>query len=397
MNASEELVFRLCQRSFLSLWSYANPLSKPGKELCDLLVVCNPDIVLFSVKDVAYKSSGEDTTKGWERWRRRAIEDSVKQLYGAERWLQNADRVIRSDGSPGIALPSTATRRIHRIAVALGSDGQVPIEFGDFGKGYVHVLDEESLDILMNELDTINDFTTYLEAKEEHKGSILFEGWEADLLALYLHQNRKIPSSADLLVVLPDVWTEFTKKDEYQRKKTVDKESYIWDRMIEIIGRDVLHGHLEFGEGLDDNETALRAMAKETRFARRMLGQSFLEMVKGLPEGNIRARMVKSPPSDIVYVFLLADHMEERKFRRAELGNRCFVARGLNSNSPRVVGIAADRPNPNFKSYSFDLCSLFMPGWSDSAQKQIEKVQTDLGYFRKPVVSKESHDEYPLS
>jgi hypothetical protein len=105
MNASEELVFRLCQRSFLSLWSYANPLSKPGKELCDLLVVCNPDIVLFSVKDVAYKSSGEDTTKGWERWRRRAIEDSVKQLYGAERWLQNADRVIRSDGSPGIALP----------------------------------------------------------------------------------------------------------------------------------------------------------------------------------------------------------------------------------------------------------------------------------------------------
>jgi hypothetical protein len=207
----------------------------------------------------------------------------------------------------------------------------------------VHVLDEESLDILMNELDTINDFTTYLEAKEEHKGSILFEGWEADLLALYLHQNRKIPSSADLLVVLPDVWTEFTKKDEYQRKKTVDKESYIWDRMIEIIGRDVLHGHLEFGEGLDDNETALRAMAKETRFARRMLGQSFLEMVKGLPEGNIRARMVKSPPSDIVYVFLLADHMEERKFRRAELGNRCFVARGLNSNSPRVVGIAADR------------------------------------------------------
>ena len=39
MTPSEEMVFSLCRKSFLSLWSYANPLRAPGKELCDVLVV----------------------------------------------------------------------------------------------------------------------------------------------------------------------------------------------------------------------------------------------------------------------------------------------------------------------------------------------------------------------
>jgi len=44
MNKSEEFVSKLCEKTFLSLWCYRNPQGKDkGKELCDILVVCDPD------------------------------------------------------------------------------------------------------------------------------------------------------------------------------------------------------------------------------------------------------------------------------------------------------------------------------------------------------------------
>jgi hypothetical protein len=89
MNQSEQFVFKLCRRSFLSLWSYASPRGKGGKELCDILVVCDPHVIIFSVEEVNYIET-DDTVVGWERWRRSAIEESSGQIYGAERWLGTA-------------------------------------------------------------------------------------------------------------------------------------------------------------------------------------------------------------------------------------------------------------------------------------------------------------------
>jgi hypothetical protein len=75
MNRSEELVYNLCKKSFLSLWSYANPKGKNGKELCDVLVVCDPDIIIISVKEIELTNSG-DVSTDWKRWQKRAIEKS---------------------------------------------------------------------------------------------------------------------------------------------------------------------------------------------------------------------------------------------------------------------------------------------------------------------------------
>src|SRR5689334_5162503 len=138
LTPSEALVAFLCQRSFLSLWSEANPLTHVGKnekELCDLLVVCAPDVVIFSVKEISLKDTGKPEVD-WGRWHRKAVEDSVKQLYGAERWVRTASRVIRSDGSPGVAIPPASDLRVHRVAVAVGGRGEVPYQQGDFGKGF---------------------------------------------------------------------------------------------------------------------------------------------------------------------------------------------------------------------------------------------------------------------
>ncbi|MEX2153345.1 MAG: hypothetical protein WD825_08400, partial [Gemmatimonadaceae bacterium] len=159
-------------------------------------------MVIFSVKEVALKDTGKPDVD-WERWRKKAIDESVKQVYGAERWLGRATRVTRSDGAQGLALPDPDVRKVHRVAVAFGGRGSVPYHQGDFGKGFVHVLDEQSLRTVVRELDTISDFVDYLAAKEELLGraSLIMQGQEEDLLALYIHQGRTFPTGPDLLVV----------------------------------------------------------------------------------------------------------------------------------------------------------------------------------------------------
>jgi hypothetical protein len=188
---SEELVYQLCTKSFLSFWSYPNPQGKKSKELCDILVVCEPDIIIFSVKEVAFKNTGDRV--GWERWRRAAIDESCNQIAGAERWIKANPNVITKDGQSGLAFP--ASSRVHRIAVGLGSQSEVPMTFGDFGKGFIHVFDEHSLNTLMEELDTISDFVKYLVDKEAFyragKLTLFDGGGEEDLLALYLASGRR--------------------------------------------------------------------------------------------------------------------------------------------------------------------------------------------------------------
>ncbi|HLJ18340.1 MAG TPA: hypothetical protein VKV15_27870 [Bryobacteraceae bacterium] len=395
LNSAERFVYSTCRQSFLSLWSYANPSRRAGKELCDILVVCEPDLIIFSVKNVGL-SDAKDPVVGWKRWRKKAVEQSADQIYGAERWLDAATGVIRSDGSSGLVLPSRDERRIHRIAVALGSQGRVPIEFGDFGKGFVHVFDELSFPVLLSELDTITDFVSYLRAKENLVAAgvrLVFEGSEEDLMAFYLHNGRSFPQTRSCIIVGDDLWRQFKEKEEAKAKKRSDEDSYIWDRLIELWAKDVLHENLEFPSSLNNAEMALRVMAKENRFSRRILGKSFREFIDQSSAGKVRAQMLKAH-SEIVYVFLALPHTEDRQFRVAELGTRCFVARGLHPGCKTVIGLATEQYERG-NGFSFDLFFLYEELWTDDNQRAMERIQRDCGFFVRPEKSHSREDEYP--
>jgi len=173
------------------------------------------------VKDIDV-SSAKDPMVGWRRWRKKAIEQSASQIYGAERWLDSAMHVTRSDGTPGLALPPVSERRVHRVAVALGSKGQAPIEFGDFGKGFVHVFDEISFAVILRELDTVTDFVRYLRAKEDLVARVHldFTGSEEDLLAYYLYGGRTFPDTHTGIIVGDGLWRQFEEKDEVKAQET---------------------------------------------------------------------------------------------------------------------------------------------------------------------------------
>lgn len=398
VNDSEEFVYQVCHKSFLSLWSYANPRGKNSKELCDILIVCEPDIIIISVKDIKLTDSG-NIEVDWQRWLRKAIKGSVDQIYGAEKRIKSTSYVIQSDGSQGLPFPSSDVQRIHRVAVALGGDNKVPIQFGDFGKGFVHVFDKVSFETILRELDTITDFVQYLVDKEDLYASgkqTLFEGYEEDLLGYYIYNGRSYPENFDVIVVGHNIWNEVIKKPEYKTKKDADKDSYIWDRLLESISKDVLNNNLEFGPDLNQSELALRAMAREPRFARRILGKSFRDFMDLAAQRKIESRTLISPQSNIAYVFLAKPHGEDRQYRVAELGGRCFIVCGLQQNCKTVIGIATEHYKPG-QGFSFDIIYLYKETWTDEDQKHLEYAQKEFGWFVSPQQKSVHEDEYPTN
>jgi hypothetical protein len=396
LTPSEELVEQLSRASFLSPWSYANPRARAGKELCDLLVVCDPDVVIFSVKEIGLRDP--DDLVAVERWRKKAIDQSLEQLYGAERWLSSAQRVLQADGSEGLPLPSSDSRRIHRVAVALGSEGQVGFEQGDFGRGFVHVLDDASLRTVMGELDTISDLVSYLSAKEAliTAGTTpIVSGGEQDMLAVYLHTGRSFPNGANVLVFNHGAWNELTSKPDSARRKDADRLSYFWDGLIERVAREARGPGLEIGSA-EEMERVMRVMAREDRFSRRVLSEAFHEFIKLASAGQVRSRIVPSL-SGVYYVFLAADATEQRQERGRELILRCIVARSrmaAENGSKPVVGLATERYQKGSGS-SLDAVLVHLPTWTPEWQEKAEGIVRDLGYFAAPRLSRAQGDEYP--
>jgi len=393
---TEAFVHSVCRQSFLSLWSYASPQGRTsGKELCDILVLCEPDVIIFSVKEVKPKKEAPDDVR-FQRWVRGAVNESVRQLYGAERFIQSGrhSRVVREDGSEALPYPPKEIRRVHRIAVALGGDDHFPVPYGDFGKGFVHVFDERSFSIVLSELDTISDFVRYLSAKEaflSQQRRVLF-GLEEDLLAIYINDNRTFPE-ADLLLIEEELWPELTSKPQYHAKKIADEQSYLWDRLIEKIGRDVVAGNLQYANSLEDDEQGLRVMARENRFERRMLAESLASFLDAARANEVRSRMTKSP-SGVGYVFVAAHPDEDRDLRNKETSLRCFVARAQMGACSTIIGIGTERPGVR-PGASWDIHYLSVPVLTDAFRDTAAKITADLGYFAAPRMTHVHEDEYP--
>ena len=119
----------------------------------------------------------------------------------------------------------------------------------------VHVFDTCNLPIIFNELDTFYDFLSYLNAKidaiKKFKG-LIYCG-EEDLLAHYYQIliNQIISTSLgterkdiDLVMIGEGEWKDFKEREKYKNKKLADKESYLWDEIIQKTCQNALNGTL---------------------------------------------------------------------------------------------------------------------------------------------------------
>ncbi|PKL67682.1 MAG: hypothetical protein CVV28_05285 [Methanobacteriales archaeon HGW-Methanobacteriales-1] len=397
MNVSEKIVSDICKNSFLSFWSFPNPIrTDNNKELTDLLIVNDPYVIIISVKEININHSG-NMEVDIQRWENKAIKKSYNQIYGAERAIRNSHTdILTSDRKYKIKFPDPKKMILYRIGISFGRREDFPLPYGDQGKGVIHFFDQQSFPILLKELDTITDFIDYLNAKEKffNSGKKAYFKSEEDLLAIYLHRGRKFPKNIDETLIQENVWEELTQKDEFMNRKIQERNSRFWDTFIEEIYRDMSKEYLLFTNDFHEVEQALRTMSKESRFDRMMLADTFMDFIGVYGKPKAQARLSQST-SGVSYVFLLDKYRENNREQRSmELTLRCFAARNVLRENKEVIGLASSHYVKG-DGHAYDLCYLYLPKWTEEDIKNITQMQEELGYFTNPELKMKHFDEYP--
>ena len=441
-TASERYLNELCKRSFLSLWSYPNLFRDQGrrgkgdgKELCDHLIIFNEHVIIFSDKSCAFPNSG-NTELDWKRWYKRSIEQSAEQIFGAERWLREHPDRIYTDRSctKKIPIPVRQDTRFHRVVVALNASTRCKQYFGNSGsgslaimsslqaadspfcigdvdpnRGFVHVLDDVTLDVILREIDTISDFTSYLTKKENlfrSKKTVMAAG-EEDVLAHYLtHMNKQqqhdfvVGKRFDGVSFPEGAWAKVAINPQYLAKKDANKSSYAWDELIEKFNSHVLGGTLAQGNErpLTDHEQGLRQLASESRFSRRSLVRALFDLLATTPDGQNKMRMVlPNQEKERAYVLLVAGqdtwHPEYRERRSGLLAAYCHVAKVYRPKLRDIVGIATEPVD--FDARSEDLIYLNARYWRAEDQSDAESLQRELGLLTRLTRTPFHDSEYP--
>lgn len=445
---SEKYLAQLAEKSFLNLWSYPSPFidkkadgKGDGKELCDLLVVCGDHVLIFSDKTIAWPGN-EDHQLSWKRWYKRAIAKSADQIRGAERWIDTfPDRIFldRLCTQPlPIPMPPPERRKFHGIVVALGAgkacveyfgegigslmispliqgdehwkaDVVSPFTIGDVDPagGFIHVLDDASLDIALRELDTITDFTSYLTKKEAliRSKKLIVAGGEEELIAYYMtHMNSRgehdftKPDGSDLgpndhIGFEVGFYQGLIGNPQYVAKKNADRNSYIWDRLIEAFTTHILDGTTIVPNGqafdLAEHEQGVRHMALVPRYLRRMYGDAILEALKrGVGVDRFtRAFLPRRADADQTGFFFMTlsppkfkldgGYDQYRSVRRDMLATYALSFLRRYRHLDRIVGVATEPPSESGEmGSSEDLIVVEAPDWTDELVAELERAMT---------------------
>jgi len=424
---SERYLNRVCNDTFLSLWTYPSPTNANGKELCDLLVVFKNNVIIFSDKDCDFQDDG-DIEMAWVRWYKKAIIKSSSQLYGAERELKrNPDKVFL-DNKMKILFPLTIPPkdeiRVYRIAVARGAkeacvkfysggsgslmmihcEESIPVKpfticNKDFNKGFVHVFDETTFDIVLRTLDTIADFIDYLDKKEEFFNDCEYLSYcgEEELLARFLTNidenerhcfitNNKIQPKYRIHID-EGIWGEVQEKFQFGFQVPENQISYVWDTIIERFAHHIMNGtsRILSHPDIDSQSRIFSYLANESRLRRRQLARALVGIVnEPQPTRNLDDVPVKhrvSTPSregDPFYAFVVVgrtanqtdDDYREHRMRYLE----AYIQRIKleNAHDSPVIGIAVSNMYP--ADSSEDIVLIDSENWNDEHKAIAEET-----------------------
>jgi hypothetical protein len=451
VTPAERYLAKLCKRSFLSIWSYPAVFRDQGrvngkgdgKEVCDLLVVFENHILIFSDKDCGFDDTG-NLDLDWSRWYRKAVLKSADQVFGAERWIRKFPNKLFLDRQCRvpfpITLPTQDVATFHRIVVAhsgsrrckevLGGSGSMmlhnapntevldgrPFAIGQVNpaKGYVHVFDDTTLDVVMKTLDTITDFTSYLTKKElflTGSKKVLAAG-EEELLALYLgHLNAAgehdfvFKGGYNAFNIGEGLWDNFKTSSERRAQVEADQPSYAWDSLLESFAFHAMTGTQYFssGEPLREQEKMFRIMAREPRTRRRILAISLREVLErsakssGLWDARVMAPDREGYP---YYVFLCVKRPknvsdEEYRDKRIRLlSDDCHVVKLSWPDATQILGIATESVSEVRRSE--DMLYLDVSNWGAEAEQSAQEIQQRLGILKQTRTSRSREYEYPV-
>ncbi len=414
-----------------------------GKEVSDLLVVFDPHVLIFSDKDCEFFESG-DLAREWRRWFKKAVQQSARQLWGAERWIRSFPGRLFLDRpctvKVPIDIPDASKAVFHRIVVAhgasrrskqkLGGSGSLmihslvagdahfatPFTIGqiDPGRGFIHVFDDTTLDIVMQTLDTITDFVAYLTKKEQFLTGprAIFAAGEEELLAAYLAKLNEqgqhdfvFPEYLSAIALEEGHWDNFVRSPERTAQIDADRISYAWDALIEVFAKHLLGGTQFFSThpgNISEQEKAFRVLARERRTRRRLLATALRGLMEKTPSTHMGVRVLAAlRAGDPYYVFLLVPRWkgipEEgyREGRHKLLSAYCQVAKLQYPDAQLIIGFATETGYRDDDSRSEDLVYLDASEWTPELDEEARALQRDLGLLTKTQQFSGNVKEYP--
>ena len=314
VTETERLLAEFCERSFLKLWSYPNPYKDDGRELCDLLAVFGDYVFIFFDREKELPEvPDKDLQVLWDRWKRNVIDRQVKTAHGADGYIRSG-RPIFLDGKGTTPFPLVIDPQkaiIHKIIVAHGAKeacekassqniyGSLAISYGETDGGPtqpfhieiekrnpVDIFDSQNMPIVLAELDTVSDFSNYLDEKlgAIAKFDYLTYCGEEDLLGHYLLKydeaskrhviGPKGREDINGVMIGEGEWHGFINTDLYNNTKKEDRISYFWDKLIQRRCQNSQNGTLGGNSGILRGKSAIFEMVREPRFVRRSLVDS---------------------------------------------------------------------------------------------------------------------------
>ena len=428
---TESYLAEICDKTFLKLWSYANPYKVDKKEFCDLLAIFENHMFIFFDRE---KLIGEDilsnTKVVWNRWYRDVVIDQIKTCYGAERYIRSRKEVfIDKDLKEKYPIPYDYKEiQIHKILIAHGAEeacskissyninGSLGIVYKNIDREEykqdsntpflvsidrnkpVHIFDSYNLPILLSELDTFFDFKNYIVEKEKALKKYWYLSYcgEEDLLAHYFlnfdeskncHYIGTLDEKFNAIHIEEGEWNGFIKTPAYKAKKEADKKSYMWDRIIIKTCNNALLGTLGGNSNPFSGKSAIFEMAKEPRFSRRALSEAMINAINKFPDnGNPIIRYLSYMPSfypNKGYVFLQlkapknnSQGLTYREIRQYMLEIACAAAKNKFEHIQTIIGIAVEPPKIN-DNISEDFILMDCSNWDqetiDNYRKENEK------------------------
>ena len=294
---------------------------------------------------------------------------------------------------------------------------RVPFQIGqiDSAKGYVHVFDDTTLNIVMNALDTITDFTAYLTKKEQFLTGerVIFAAGEEELLASYFrklndageHDFEIKGGDSKALLFGEGLWEAFRNNPARQGQIEADRISYAWDALIEKFAFHAMTGSQYFtsGKPLREQEIIFRFLAREPRTQQRLLATSLHDVLERsvYSSRNLEARVLhpidpKSPHYAFLFLKRPADSTEEeyRNYRMNLLSGYCRVTKLMFPDATNIIGIASEAGLPPDRSE--DLMYLDASRWSPEDEAEAKKIQNQYQILQKVRSVEVYSRQYPV-
>ncbi|MBN3229670.1 SEC-C metal-binding domain-containing protein [Pectobacterium brasiliense] len=432
---SERFLAKVIDKTFFSIWSYPNVYTdegfsknKQGKELCDLLVIIDKTAIIFSDKDIKFNTD-IDIKIAWKRWFKRSIVESANQLFGAANAIKSKRNRLFLDKKCTVDFPISLEdiREFHLIAITKNIKNVVkkyfssksgslmcifpyqekeclehPFTIGDLypEKSFIHFFDDYSFNILMNELNTVTDFTSYLKSKTHviRNKSLITSTGEEEILASFIRgmiYNKEIVGKIHFPVpeklekygvqLIEGLWDELLYDSNYiEVKRNILKFNYI-DDLAKRLSDCILNGTVGINKDntFNSHERAVRYLSLEPRVSRAIISQAISEKYDVVPKNVRSARLIPS-----LYfkgrVFIMIyfpretnEPYEEYRDKRINLMySYCLVAKLLNKEYKEFIAIATE---PQFSiGRSEDIIYLeYESDLSDSDKKLAQELRKE--------------------